>query len=115
MGTKCQVIEMNRFRGFNERFFQFENRFRCLWHGSHCTFGPPDLKEFSMSRLFNKCREASEWNSPPLPRRGIPFGCFATFQVHCVFTNLTVLPAEVSSSSEEGSSALTQNLPQKTR
>src|SRR5439155_16473857 len=29
------------------------------------TFGPPDLKEFRMSRLFNKCREASEWNSHP--------------------------------------------------
>ena len=25
-----------------------------------------------MSRLFNKCREASEWNSPPQMRRG---GC----------------------------------------
>src|SRR5438132_5043694 len=33
--------------------------------------------------------------TPPLPRRGVPFGCFATFQVHCVFTNPTVLPAEV--------------------
>ena len=28
-------------------------------------FRPPDLKEFRMSRLFNKCPEASEWNSPP--------------------------------------------------
>src|SRR5437773_6181002 len=28
--------------------------------------------------------------TPPLPRRGVPFGCFATFQVHCVFTNPTV-------------------------
>ena len=28
------------------------------------TFRLPDLKEFRMSRLFNKCREASEWNSP---------------------------------------------------
>src|SRR5207249_10295869 len=26
---------------------------------------------------------------------GVPFGCCATFQVHCVFTNPTVLPAEV--------------------
>src|SRR5436190_15105127 len=25
-----------------------------------------------------KCREAAERNSPPLPRRGVPFGCFAT-------------------------------------
>src|SRR5438034_11572684 len=25
--------------------------------------------------------------TPPLPRRGVPFGCFAAFQVHCVFTN----------------------------
>src|SRR5437867_12083200 len=33
--------------------------------------------------------------TPPLPRRGVPFGCFATFQVHCVFTNPTLLPAEV--------------------
>src|SRR5437867_9171508 len=33
--------------------------------------------------------------TPPLPRRGVPFGCFATFQAHCVFTNPTVLPAEV--------------------
>src|SRR3989441_12865446 len=33
--------------------------------------------------------------TPPLPRRGVPCGCFATFQVHCVFTNPTVLPAEV--------------------
>src|SRR2546425_11868135 len=33
--------------------------------------------------------------TPPLPRRGVPFGCCATFQVHCVFTNPTVLPAEV--------------------
>src|SRR5438094_1864689 len=32
--------------------------------------------------------------TPPLPRRGVPFGCFATFQVHCVFTNPTVLPAD---------------------
>src|SRR5438132_12267554 len=23
-------------------------------------------------------------------KRGVPFGCFATFQVHCVFTNPTV-------------------------
>src|SRR5438132_14271552 len=28
-------------------------------------------------------------------KRGVPFGCFATFQVHCVFTNPTVLPAEL--------------------
>src|SRR6266571_3622908 len=33
--------------------------------------------------------------TPPLPRRGVPFGCFAAFQVHCVFTNPAVLPAEV--------------------
>src|SRR5881396_4362477 len=33
--------------------------------------------------------------TPPLPRRGVPFGCFATLQVHCVFTNPTVLLAEV--------------------
>src|SRR5216117_1424126 len=33
--------------------------------------------------------------TPPWPRRGVPFGCFATFQVHCVFTNPTLLPAEV--------------------
>src|SRR5438093_11625277 len=58
-------------------------------HGE-AKYRPPDLKEFRMSRLFNKCREASEWNSPawhPWQRRGVPFGCFATFQVHCVFTN----------------------------
>src|SRR6266704_3355330 len=82
-----------------------------------------------MSRLFNKCREATLvradgvvlidqyilWtnttpsapskvasqhfldvaSTPPQLRRGVPFGCFATFQVHCVFTNPTVLPAEV--------------------
>ncbi len=116
-----------------------------------------------MSRLFNKCRAASEWNSPPQMRRGgcavrksreatlaradgvvlinqihfvdqhhpvlhvspyrahasrrsvkggfatffdvastppqlrrgVPFGCFAAFQVHCVFTNPLFLPAEV--------------------
>src|SRR6266699_7144885 len=24
--------------------------------------------------------------TPPLPRRGVPFRCFATFQVHCVFS-----------------------------
>src|SRR5438093_6883974 len=37
-----------------------------------CKFRPLDLKEFRMSRLFNKCRAASEWNSPPQMRRG---GC----------------------------------------
>src|SRR5205809_131390 len=26
-----------------------------------------------------KCRAASEWNSPPWQRRGVPFRCFATF------------------------------------
>src|SRR5438876_7163446 len=36
--------------------------------------------------------------TPPLPRRGVACGCFATFQVHCVFTKPTVLPAEASSS-----------------
>src|SRR2546428_11380329 len=31
----------------------------------------------------------------PQLRRGVPFGCFAAFQVHCFFTNPTVLTAEV--------------------
>src|SRR6266705_2491394 len=45
----------------------------------------PPRPRFSKERGHFLDRAAT----PPLPRRGVPFGCFATFQVHCVFINPT--------------------------